>query len=104
MLVTWPEDPSDEVLLYRAWDRIGELKSDVFRLKKAALKLEVERDEALDDMIASKDQSHALLNANGELLDAHDRMKRLSIGLGTVAAVLLAVFILGVLVLARAIP
>ena len=65
VLVRWPEDPSDEVLLYRAGDRIDELKSDVFRLKKDALKLQMERDEALDDLIASKDQSHALLNANG---------------------------------------
>ena len=49
--------------MYRAWDRIDELRSEVFRLKKVALKLEMERDEALDDIIASKDQSHALLNA-----------------------------------------
>ena len=90
VLVTGPEDPNDEVLLYRARVRIDELKSVVFRLKKAALKLEMERDKALDDMIASKDQSHALLNANEERLAAYERMKRLSIGLGVVTAVLLA--------------
>ena len=55
VLVGWPEDPSDEVLLHRAWGRIDELKSDVFRLNKAALNLEMERDEALDNMIASED-------------------------------------------------
>ena len=93
VLVRWPEDPSDEVLLYRAWDRIDELKSEVFRLKKAALELEIERDEALDDMIASKDQSHDLLKANGELLAAYERMRRLSIRLGVVSVVLLTLLV-----------
>ena len=93
VLVRVPEDPSDEVLLDRAWDRIDELESDVLRLKNAALKLEMERDEVLDDMIASKDQSYALLRANGELLDAYERTKRLSIRLGVVTAVLLAVLV-----------
>ena len=97
VLVRGPEDPSDEVLLYRAWDRIDGLKSDVLRLKKTALKLEMERDEALDDMIASKDQSHALLRSNGELLAAYERMKRLSVRLGVVAAVLLALLVVLVL-------
>ena len=96
VLVKWPEDPSDEVLFYRAWDRIDELKSDVFRLKKVALKLEMERDEALDDLIASREQGHALLNAKGELLDAYESMKRMSIGLG-VAAIVLLVILVGVL-------
>ena len=97
VLVKGPEDPSDEVLLYRAWDRIDQLKSDVFRLKKAALKLEMERDEALDDLIASSDQGQALLDSNGERLAAYERMKRLSIGLGVVAAVLLALLVVLVL-------
>ena len=104
VLVRGPEDPSNEVLLYRAWDRIDELKSAVFRLKKAALKLEMERDEALDDMTATKDQSHALLNANGELLDAYERLKRLAIGLGGAVAFLLALLIISVLVQALVLP
>ncbi len=96
VLVRGSEDPSDEVLLDRAWDRIDGFKSEVFRLKKAALKLEMERDEALDDMIASKDQSHALLKSNGELLNDYEKMKRLSIGLG-LAVVMLLVFLVAVL-------
>lgn len=80
-----------------AWDRIDELKSEVLRLKKTPLKLEMEREEALDEMIASKDRSHALLKSNGELLDTYERMKRLSIGLGVVVAVVLVSLILSVL-------
>ena len=97
VLVRWPEDPSDEVLLYRAWDQIDELKSEVFRLKKVALKLEMERDEALDDIIASKDQSHALLNANEELLATCERMRRSSIRTGLIAVLLLGLLIVSVL-------
>ena len=96
VLVRGPEDPSYEILLYRAWDRIDGLKLEVLRLKKAVLKLEMDRDEALDDMTASKDQSHALLKGYGKLLAARERMKRLSIGLG-VAVVMLLVVLVGVL-------
>lgn len=101
VLVRWPEDPSDEVLLYRAWDQIDELKSEVSRLKKVALKLEMERDEALDDTIASKDQSHALLNANEELLATCERMRRLSIRAGLIAVLLLGLLVVSVLLQAR---
>ena len=97
VLARVPEDPSDDVLLDRAWDRIDELKSAVFRLKKAALKLEMERDEALDDLIASRDQGQALLNANEELWPACERMKRLSIRLGVTAFVLLVVLVVVIL-------
>lgn len=93
MLVRLPEDRSGEVLLHRVWDRINELKSDVFRLKKAAVKLEMERHEALDDVTVSRDQSHALLDANGELLDAYERMRRLWIRFSLVAVVLFAVLV-----------
>ena len=102
VLVRGPEDPSDEVLLYRAWDRIDGLKLEVFRLKKAALKLEMERDEALDDMIASKDQSHALLKSNGELWTTCERMRQLSKRIGLVAVVLLGLLIVNVLLQVRA--
>lgn len=99
VLVRWPKAPSDEVLLYRACDRIDDLKSDVFRLKNAALKLETEQDEALDDKIASKNQSLAMQDANLELSAVCERIKRLLIGLGGNCLVLLTLLV--VLVLRR---
>ena len=71
------------------------------RLKKVALKLEMERDEALDDIIASKDQSHALLNANEELLATCERMRRLSIRSGLIAVLLLGLLVVSALLQAR---
>ena len=101
VLVRGPEDPSDEVLLYRAWDRIDELKSAVFRLKKAALKLEMERDEARDALSTSADERQALVNSYEQMWTAYKRTKRLSITLGVVVAIILASLLLSVLVQAN---
>ena len=98
VLVRWPEDPSDEVLLYRAWDQIDELKSEVFRLKKVALKLAMERDEASNALSSSREKCLALQDTNEWLMVTCERMRRLSKRIGLAAVVLLGLLIVSVLV------
>ena len=102
VLVRGPEDPSDEVMLDHAWDRVDELKSEVFRLKKAALKLEMQRDEASDALSSSRDRCLALQETNEWLLATCERMRRLSIRSGLIAVVLLGLLVVSVLLQALA--
>ena len=89
-----PEYPNDEELLRRAIIREDELERTVQELDRSASELERERGEAREPASAREDAYRELEAAYRREWAAHDRMRRVALNLGLVAAALLATSVL----------